>query len=340
MNVLTVAIDIGGVWYITIFYGLVFCLLYHFKYLKKTSWPLFLLFSYVAIFALYIVEYPELRYGALNKAYEATAGKTLSEILLITLAITSIKEKKWFYRLISLTVLFEIISVWYCYKGLLRWASFDNALIALCLPFMHWTLILPSLITILSHHGATAILIAFVQLFIFIFRTRKYYLWFFTPLLPIAYYFKNELMLGSHSRIEAYQKYMDFFFYEPWRIPFVLEKKLNWSILPFGIGPGSFTWTGMMINNFQDPIFFHLHSDWLQILFETGFIAFFLCIIVSAQAIKRSWNNTRVLCGVFGSIVFAMTYHPFRFFPSALMIAFIFWEALRVELPKKKLIIN
>ncbi len=98
-----------------------------------------------------------------------------------------------------------------------------------------------------------------------------------------------------------------------------------------GVGPGSFMWCSLLIDKFKEPMFLQMHSDWLQLAFEEGIVGILLVIATVLIAVKRALSNKRVLMGIAGASVFALTYHPLRFFPSAIMLALIFSEALVIQ---------
>lgn len=325
-RLLTSFVDLGGQWHITLFCGTLACAAHLIWARKKRSGALAAIFWIYAVgSALFLVEYPALPFGAVNTAFQAQAGQTLAELLLIPLAVLSVPRKIW--QAVPVLALIEIALVWFHGSGLMGHDSFDNALIALCLPFVGPVVAILSLVTITSHHGSTAILMALIVEFVLIWswaaktdnqnraRLAGITATAILAILPVALYFRgHDLLLGAPERFAAYHRYMGFWSHS-------LQNIL------IGTGPGTFMWCSLAIDRFQAPAFLAMHSEWLQVMFELGFIGWALMLAVFIQAIRGA-KKPQVLAGVLAAGVFALTYHPFRFFPSAFLIALIVREAL------------
>lgn len=125
-------------------------------------------------------------------------------------------------------------------------------------------------------------------------------------------------MLNSGERISHWVQAMQFWLQD-------------WHRIIYGVGPGSYVWYSIMEHPAQTGVYLQLHNDWLQVLWENGVIGFGLMAWVAAIAVRRSWGHLSVLQGVVGSMVFAFTYQPLRYFPSALLTAYFFAQALIVK---------
>jgi hypothetical protein len=317
MNPLAAQIDYMGMWHISIFVGLCLCVLFP---MRRFQWEVSFLWAYVLISALYILEFPSLPFAPYTLAFQATAGQTLAEVLIIPLFAILISDStvvqiinafKWI-------IMYEIMRVWIQKDGLLIAPSFDTALIALYLPFAGLWLKIASIATIATHHGSTALVIILAQLAALSLKERGYLKWLFAAipaLATAAYIHHHGPWLDGIERIDKWKKYMNVWLQNP-------------RFIALGSGPGTFMWIGLLIDEFKPPLFLAMHNDWLQMLFEIGIIGTLLVIMVIRKTIINCWEDTRVLCAVFGCIAFAATYHPLRFFPSAFLIALIFRLAL------------
>lgn len=316
-NPLTAIIDVGGVWRETYFIGLtiiVSFLVFQFRQ-KRHTWDVILdklLLLYVLVYSLFMFEHPNTRFGAYSTAYQLTAAQSFVETCIVL--VTAMYCRGYIIHLLLYVVGFELVCIWLGYGGLLLAPSFDLAFCALAatlLPPYVWWLVL---FTCLTHHGSTALLILAAQLLAVTIRykDKKYLILFILSvlgLLSVAYFHSHGPLLDGTERLQKYTQYMKFWAAKP-----------EWII--FGVGPGSFMWTSLLIDDFKTNAFLQMHSDWLQILWEYGVVGFTLMVTVFIGAVKRAHKSE--WGAIFGCAAFGLTYHPLRFFPSALLIAVIF----------------
>ena len=326
---LTASIDPWGTWRICIFFGLSVSLLFYLKpYLHKVYG---ILWAYVLVYALYLFEFPSTPFGKYNTTFQATTEQNFTEILIMPLLFLSLKKNQINYLLdkFKWIIFIECVLILFGYSTytLLNTPSFDLAMIALYLPFAPLWLILLSLLTIVTHHGGTALSILGMQLFIILMKSKskriKTFIGFSSlAIFGLSYFLQRDPwgevvpLFHASERLAVYQKYMTFWWEKPRQI-----------IL--GFGPGSFMWLSMLIDNFKAPIYFHMHSDWLQCLFELGVLGFLLIIIFYLQLVKKVFFFFLLLPAILGVGLFAATYHPFRFFPSAFLCGLIIVKILR-----------
>jgi hypothetical protein len=294
-------IDVGGIWHISIFLG-VSLAAFFFVFQQPLNLSAKCLWIYAIIQCFYLIEYPSLPFGKLTHEFQATAAQTLAEIIFIPLLVLRYRLK-W-NKFVTLIYVLEILSVWIFGYGLMGHISFDNAFLALLLPFAAWWLWIPAAASIVFHHGTTALLMMAIPL-IYTFP------WVSLMASPVALYlawiYRIQLTLGLSDRLHAWIRYMDF-----WKASGARNMLL-------GVGPGSFAWCSMIVDHFKGEAFFYMHNDWLQILFEYGWVGLGLAGWVFIDAFKTS----RIRPILLSAAVFGLTYSPLRFFPSAFMIALI-----------------
>lgn len=115
-------------------------------------------------------------------------------------------------------------------------------------------------------------------------------------------------------------------FQEASRLPMWKAAVAWWNLhgnLWFGTGAGTFFWLGPKMAEFQPPLWFFLHNDWLQILFELGIIGLALSFGVFLQTLKRAGSLAPV---VMGGAAYMLTFSPWHFFWSALLFIALLWE--------------
>jgi len=317
MAPLTILFDVGGVWHTTIALGLVLCA-------WQVAWKIIrpgyglaagLLWFWVITSALWLLEWPGMQFGINHRAYQATAGQTIAEMVLISLGVTCFKVKK-LRMAISAFVLVEIGLVFFKNHGLFLADSLDMAFIAQALPFVApWTVI-AGLLAICFHRGMTAAVILVSYVPAFPKELRKYGAA-IVGVVAVAQYF-----FFPHSTLVSR--------WEPWvrQLELWSNDWTNWNRIIFGSGSGSYMWQSVSWDHFQGhDLYLSMHCDWLQILFEQGLIGLGLSLAVVYRALKVPSLQYRA--GVLGTVAFALFYHPLRFFPSALLTAMIFAVALR-----------
>lgn len=318
-NPLTVQVDYMGVWHSSIFFGLISGLIFLCTNLNLIPWIAKALFLYVSAFALFILEFPAWIFGSYNTAFQATSGQALAEILIISVMAIAVPFRV-IKKILPVVVIGTIVCVWMNWDGLMIAPSFNTALIALALPFVTPWLWIPSIITIATHHGSTAMLIVIFQLSTFALKNRRFFKYFLGSAVVFAGLMKfhsSSSMLDGGERIAKWTSYMSIWSSE-------------WLTTVFGVGPGTFMWMSIEKDAYRPPLFLMMHSDWLQITFEWGLIGLGLTIGSFFVAVRRSWNNPPLLCGLFGLAAFMMTYHPWRFFPSAFLAAVIVAQAFKL----------
>lgn len=316
---LSVQVDYMGMWHICLFVGLALLCA---AFLRKA--PLFAipLWALVVGRALYQLLFPGAQFGVYNLAFQASAGETLAMAMILPGAMLCLsdEEEDRIMRALAPVMVWEIACIWLKRDGLLIAPSFDTALLALYLPFAPVWLAIASLATILTHHGATAQLIVLAEIaaLAMVFRRVRLAALVVVPLLiAVAYFHSHGALFDGSERIMKWTHYLKWWQEDTFR-------------LFFGAGAGSFLWISVMMDKFQPPLFLHMHSDWLQILFEYGFVGLALTGIVGLEAVRRAWKNEDLAClaGLAGVAAFFTTYHPLRFFPSALLVALILRRAL------------
>lgn len=320
-SIMFMPIEIGSEWRLALFYGLSICLAVILRHhLKRIGWAAFFLWAYYLYRALWLFEYPSWPFLEFNNAFMATAGQSFAEALLIPLTVLMLTDSqvdraiRWF----KFVVLFELGSAWFGYHGLMHMASFGDALAALYLPFAPLWLMALIVVTVLTHHGSTAMTILLAEAIALstVLKSLRIGLLLLIPgVYGVARLHQNGAYLDSLERINKYKKYMGF-----------------WAgsnrFMAFGVGPGSFMWCGLLIDKLTPPFFLQMHSDWLQIAFELGLVGIALVVNFLLRTLKKVKGDTRLLAAVLGTVPFAMTYMPLRWFPSMALITLIFRKTL------------
>ncbi len=325
LNPLTTYIDPMGVLGLTMFFGMLFCLfLFIRKKLPVIGWPASLLWFYALANALFILEFPDTPYGLYNRAYEANAGRSFAEMLLIPLA--AMAAPKWIWKVFIAGVVFDIGLVWCGQSAFTAWdfvsTSFDTAFMAIMIPFSPMWLIPLSLLTILTHHGSTAFLILLMNILAWCYvRARPWPLrkkvlaWTGFAiaaglLFALAYFHSNAPMLDGEERLHIWTKYSAF----PSR---------SWNFQWLGVGAGSFVWISELMDKFGPNNFVWMLNDWLQTKFDMGWIGLGLMVGVFLNCIWNVRKHYQLLAAVLGCGAFMCTYYPLRLFPTMLLFALI-----------------
>lgn len=318
-NPLYVQLDLGGVWYITFFFGIAATLVLA---LKRLSLPLpaKLFWAYTLLYSLFYLEFPLVYFGEMTNVFKLTAGQVFVETLFVPLTVLFFWDK--IERLIPYAVAFALLCAWAGWPGLFNAGSFNLAFAAL--GFMFCPLWLRALVvaTVATHHGNTAALILAAHALAYGFKGYGWKYWrvalLALALLFLALYAREGSFVGGFDRLQKYELFMRFW-------------ANDWRWIGFGVGPGSFVWTSFMLDDKnRSDLFVQMHSDWLQIAWELGAAGFGLAVWTWISAVRIAWGKVEVLSALFGCAAFALTYHPLRYYPSAILTAYIFFRAYSV----------
>ncbi len=284
--------------------------------------------AYFLLRALMVFENPIAEFPRLGTQLDQTSGQAFAQLLVIPLAVL-LMPKNIFKHWINFFSIFALVDsgllAIFGY-GLMNASSFDAGMIMVILPLLQPIVIVICLVCLLfSFHLATAIVVFVSQLGASAMRdSRHTALKIYTGILILlaAYAFLPQVHhFDSSHRLDAWQR-----FFEWWM------KNASWT---FGTGTGTFQWLGPLIDGLLDgktgEMFIQMHNDWFQVLFEGGAIGFAFVAMSYIDLVIRSWKQGRLFVAVIGLGVFCLTYHPLRFFPSALFICCLIRAVMEKE---------
>lgn len=319
INPLTVHVGIGSMWLKGLAVGMFLTLLPPlYKKVAPFSRALALLWVYALGYGIFLFEWPSLHFGEYTTAYQATAGQTFAEYLLIPLFAV------FYFKLIRdyiwVLVLLSLACTWFHFAGLLPTGSMNTAFAAACLPLLVPGLRALVILTALTHHGSTALLIVAAYFVLSFVHSRKdSETGVFSLLLLLAasafsaWCLSGKLFDGG-ERLMMYGKLMTFWTAE-------------WKWVVFGMGPGTYLHTGLLVSRYRPPLFLQLHSDWLQLLWALGLVGLALALRGTWDAVKSARKNCEALQLLAGCSLFMVTYHPNQYFSSAILTAFAYLYA-------------
>lgn len=341
-NPLTVVLD-KDIWRLGLFWGMMTCLFFFIIHQsKRIGLIASIAWAYLLGRCLMTIEYPSTPFGAFNAAFVASAGQAFAEALLIPMAVLSI-PKRWMkcvWKVFTVLICIEIFCVWYQGYGVMIAPSFDTSLIAMFLPFAPIWLAVVSVITIITHHGSTAMMILIAQCAVLAFNSKK-----LRPLaiasIPLVIaamiYHSHGPNLDGNERITVWKSMITHF----WQGTDVAQMGADghqftamkfggdWLHRIIGVGPGSFLWLSIIVE--PSHMFLSAHSEVIQIFFELGILGLILSALITIKAIAYRWDNPKMVAAILGVCACALSYHPLRFFPTALLICFIFRESFVKE---------
>jgi len=257
----------------------------------------------------------------LGLVLDQAMGQAFSQLIVIPLAVFCLPEKLFRHWKLGFLIFGVINGILLMTKGygFFNAHSFDAAMIVQLMPFAPPLLILVFMVMVFSApNGATAFLMLSSYGLALALHVRRFrwHLVFAVGLgiLGAAFFLPFVHGFNSTGRIPAWIRFFNW-----WQD--------NASYL-FGTGTGSFLWIGPYIDEFKGNVFLQMHNDWLQVLFEGGFVGLGLAAASWFYLLYHSWSRPRLFLATVGLGVFALTYHPLRFFPSALFIAFLIREVI------------
>ena len=211
------------------------------------------------------------------------------------------------------------------YAGLLDTSSLNGAVIAAGVPcvlgFGIWPIVicLAAIVLSISSVPWGVLLVAMAAYFI---KQKNWLLACLTPLILAAgYLFEQERLFDSSGRFAMYRLFMT----EWWK------KGLH----AFGTGMGSFQFIApiiqcnnhfMMNENCEGTVIRQLHSDWLQLVFQFGFIGASVVLLLCLGALRRLYHirgtGTDGLFAFFlGLLSLGLFSYPMSFAPISVALA-------------------
>lgn len=267
---------------------------------------------------------PNTKYEGIAFQLDQTSSQAFISLVLIGLGVFNLHKKVWKYAFISVAIFESAMILLSPVGGILQAPSFDSAFVAAMLPILPGPIIPIALIAIVWAKGTTAFTILIAQAIAYLLIKRDYKALFaagmVSALLPIAYITQGSSMFDSNLRVAAWKR-----FFAWWG---------NQDVHLFGTGNGTFAWLGPCIDNtvngackiIHSGAFVQMHNDWLQILFETGFVGFILAVILYVITLHQARNSPKLFAAWAGFGAFALTYHPLRFMITGLFVAYIWRE--------------
>lgn len=333
-RVLTDIMDPLGLWQISIFAGM-FAMIIALARRYNIGWEATALWAYCLVKALYLVEFPTLPFGDATRAFQASAGQSFAQIALIPLAILMLDERPmWkFFRVIAVVKIALIwitpywtphipYMPWLSLPGALISSSFDQALLALYLPFAPAWIAIPSLVTILTHHGSTALMVLAVESAA-IFFSRMH------PLFATPTFLFSASALFAVARHHAHDAYLDGLDrIQHWKLVYNFWKSSPYYVT-FGVGAGSFMWVNRTLEKFSSQGGFQTaHSDWIQLGFDFGSVGVLLALLFLVRLAWSCRKDTLTLAGILGGATFMLTYHPLHYMPGIFLVSLVIKRAL------------
>lgn len=300
-------VDLGGTWHLIMFYGIALTLVYMTYRGIFQAWQ-----GYIFLYCAYVIEYPARHYGEYTALYQVQAAQTMLEVWLIPFAAFYLSP--YFKKVLLPVVLIQLFCIWTDRVGLLNQSSFNLAFCAASIPFLPLWFVPVVIGTSLFNHGSTALLIMGAQaLGYFLTQPRRYAtaLAVVVPILVVSAWQNSGVLFDGGERLTKYRQALAYWSETPKRIL-------------FGEGPGSYLWTSIGLDDFKAPLFLHLHSDWLQVLFEYGLIGLVLVLGFYLHYARQSFKYPARFAAILGIGAFALTYYPLRHFPSAVLCASVF----------------
>lgn len=104
----------------------------------------------------------------------------------------------------------------------------------------------------------------------------------------------------------------------------------------FGSGLGSFEWMGPAFQ-ISDQRYLFMHNDFLQVLYETGFVGLGLLCAVIYRAAKIAYKNPFQISSLVAIVIAMLTYFPLHYFISQCIVALLLTQIIaKAQINKKE----
>ncbi len=258
---------------------------------------------------------------------ELSAIKIFASLILIWLVARS-TDLTMFLRIFFAVLLFD--AFWQIFSGLDSTATIfvgytlDSTVFALVLPLMwldrYFKFTIPVFIaTILLRHGVTGLTIAVVEgvLLTFYFYRQKW----------IRY-----LTAGIVSGIAAHEYFYPFRAHARWSVAWKEHMEYWWANANhwFGFGPGSFEFVSLLIKEHAEGPKYWLHGDWLQFVFETGYVGLAMAALAYLWVLWVLRKSIFHFASWVGLGIGMTVYSPLQFFMVQMIAAGLIKEAVLI----------
>lgn len=282
-------------------------------YLKRYSKILALNFAWAAFSMIHIFAWPDSMYrgngAAIMASFDLASARGLAELLAITFAAISIGKKGQWWTLRAFAAVNAIAMVagsfFHMPYGFLINASMSGCFAACMIPILpRFEAFLSLVAAILAFRHMPFACLGAMGLAL-TFRSKYWKVGLLTlPFAPlmVAKFF------DANGRTETWDTAWKFF-----------ENNGHW---PFGYGGGSFNVLGPYLTKHTGALWFWMHNDYLQILFEQGVLGAVLITALLFQLLRKSWN-TPMFYSLIGAATWATANMPLRYPLGALFCACI-----------------
>ncbi len=330
---------IDDIWRTHQLFGLIFGAgLFSFTVSKTLGKAYALALFYSLASSIWLFQNPNEVWPGLMIRLDATSASAAIILVLVSAVAAFLKTEhvKTLLNFLAAVVYLNCFLVLFRGSGIFNAGSMDTATAALFLPTMVGFfyknlaegfkpfLLLP-VIAIFSRHGQTGVILFCTIVFIYLWWTGRKKTVFALAglLLPVVIYFS----------FRVYEKEMaDRISYVYGRL-FAWQEAFTWwgpnANLFFGTGAGSYQWIGPSIANRKTQVYLFLHNEYLQCLFEFGFLGLMLWGSVAWSAFKKSFTHPLLFTTFILLFIMSFTQYPCRFFLTQLAI--VLWIRLARE---------
>lgn len=161
---------------------------------------------------------------------------------------------------------------------------------------------------------------------------RKWKLSIAAILIPlfVGLFREKDQLLNTNDRADHWKAIMEWWWSHPTKPPFAIEyyKADDWMKKIIGTGSGTFEWFGPIIERRASNAYNFLHNEYLQILFEQGFVGIIIFMILLILVLKKSFKTPWLFGTICAISVSMLTQFPLRFMITQLFVLLAFREAL------------
>lgn len=311
------------------YYALIFLsTIFSWRMTRKYGVISFLLLAYCLISAVWDFQMPELVNDLLSLNIEFVAAQSFALIVMIVFFVAALETKFLPY----LVRLFEIVLVGNCATyiyntwGLFNAGSMDTAFIAMLYPFLvfrplqerskwkiAWRIILaifPLTCLFVNVPGSTVFFGLTIGLGTYLILKKMWPLVLSSSALLMAIGYLMGPRSGGFLNDSGR--------FEPWKL--FMTTWWNGANHWWGTGTATFQWLGPEIQNKTEGLFIFMHNDYLQVIFEQGFIGFALSGILTIMCLRKAIKVPWLFASCLSTMFVAFFQYPLRFFFSELFV--------------------
>lgn len=308
----------------------------------RLGWTYAIAIFYTVMSGIYVYQSQNPIWGPIQSKIDSTTAQTIIPLIFIS-SVVAMSPKEWIKGILDVIMWIMILNCFilvYAGYGIFNASSMDSAMTALMTPYLFWRTshmhtnsihfkyfylsqphlllrIIP-IVAITMTQGSTAYFILAAACMTFVIHRKKYVYAIAALAVCVAAgaYTQGQAFLSTSQRWDHWKMFMEWWARDTWHLGGGIFNIPDWDVKAhhwIGTGTGTFNWLGPSIQNKITELFIYMHNEYLQTIFEQGYIGLILFLAVAVEFAIRGRKNPMLLTTLAALSVACLTQFPFRY---------------------------